>query len=82
MKNQITSEDLLKYHYDETDYLQKTFIGKELKTNNALNEEYSNIKDDLNTLDQIELNPSNQVLKNIFKYSKSKNLETNNHSGY
>ena len=82
MKNQITSEDLLKYHYDETDYLQKTFIGKELKTNNALNEEYSNIKDDLNTLDQIELNPSNQVLKNIFKYSKSKNLEPNNHSGY
>jgi hypothetical protein len=82
MKNQITSEDLLKYHYDETDYLQKSFIGKELKTNNALNEEYSNIKDDLNTLDQIELNPSNQVLKNIFNYSKSKNLETNNHSGY
>jgi hypothetical protein len=82
MKNQITSEDVLKYHYDETDYLQKTFIGKELKTNNALNEELSIIKDDLKELDKIELNPSKQILKNIFNYSKSKNLEPNNHSGY
>ena len=82
MKNQITSEDLLKYHYDEMDYLQKALVGKEIKTNTAVNEEFSNIKEDLNNLDQIVLNPSKETLKNIFNYSRSKNLEPNNHSGY
>lgn len=82
MKNQITSEDLLKYHYDEIDYLQKALVGKEIKTNTAVNEEFSNIKEDLKALDKIELNPSKLVLKNILDYSKSKNLEPNNHSGY
>jgi len=81
MKNQITPEELLSYHYGEMDYLQNVLLNKELQSNIALDEEYSNIKDALKALDQIELHPSNQNLKNIFNYSKSKNLEPNNHSG-
>jgi hypothetical protein len=82
MKNQITPEELVSYHYGEMDYLQKALVNKELQLNSSFNVEYSIIKDSLKALDQIELDPSKETLKNIYNYSKSKNLEPNNHSGY
>ncbi len=81
MKNQITPEELVSYHYGEMDYLQKALVNKELQSNNSIYEEYSNIKDAVKAIDQIELKPSKKTLNNIFNYSKSKNLEPNNHSG-
>lgn len=76
MKQQFTTNDLLRYLYNEVSYLERIAIEKALKSDAILAESLEALEAGHATLDEVELVPSNLSIQAILNYSGSSHFET------
>jgi anti-sigma factor RsiW len=76
MKQQFTTNDLLRYLYDEVSYLERIAIDKALKSDAALAESLAALEEGQDTLNEVELEPSEFSIQAILNYSGSSHFET------
>ncbi len=72
----FTRIDLIRFLYKETTKEEDKRIRKALLVDEDLKEEFKNLKKLIRDIENIELEPSDEVLKKILNYSKSLNLHS------
>jgi predicted nucleic acid-binding protein len=72
----FTRIDLIRFLYKETTKEEDKKIRKALLVDEDLKEEFKNLKKLIRDIENIELEPSDEVLKKILNYSKSLNLHS------
>ena len=65
----ITTEDLLQYIYKETSTDQNLMITDEMEKNPSLKEEYLDLLNTIEEMNQLSYSPSQSVIDNIMKFS-------------
>jgi hypothetical protein len=77
MKHHISADDLIRYIYKEVSFLEKMAINKAIHQNLNLREQYQNLLEAHQNLNETLLdNPNANVLDNILYYSRLSNLQT------
>ncbi|MCU0423306.1 MAG: hypothetical protein MUC81_10895 [Bacteroidia bacterium] len=69
MHQNITSESLISYYYNELTPSDSAFIEEALKCNTELLEEYQQLEETLGLMDQIELLPNPTSIALIMEHS-------------
>ena len=72
----FTPNDVIRYLYNETSEEENKAIAQALIIDAELLEIYMQLKQSSEKLDEIEKNPSENVINNILNYSKSKDLDS------
>ncbi|MCG8321232.1 MAG: hypothetical protein MI921_17145 [Cytophagales bacterium] len=72
----FTPNDVIRYLYNETSEEENKAIAQALIIDAELLEIYMQLKQSAEKLDEIEKNPSENVINNILNYSKSKDLDS------
>lgn len=72
----FTPNDVIRYLYNETSEEENKAIAQALIIDAELLEIYMQLKQSAEKLDEIEKDPSENVINNILNYSKSKDLDS------
>ena len=72
----FTRTDLIRFIYKETTKEEEKRIKRALLTDDVLGEEYKSLKKLVRNLDEVQLNPSDEVCEKILLYSKTLNLHS------
>ena len=75
MNNLHTEENYLRYYYGETDFFETLEIDFQLMDDLNSNIDYSHFVEQIQILDKVNYQPSQNSIENILAYSK--NLATN-----
>ncbi|MFN3802244.1 MULTISPECIES: hypothetical protein [Belliella] len=75
MIKQFTPNDLVRYIYQEMNEGESELLMQALHLDESLMQEYLEMLSTIEKLDQITLQPSEKVVKAIFKKAKSTGLE-------
>lgn len=71
MYNSFTTNDLILYYFNEVELADTVLIQHEIDNNSETEENYQEIVQVMDHIDQCMLNPSESVIKNILNYSQS-----------
>jgi hypothetical protein len=72
----FTRIDLIRFLYKETTKTEEKKIRKALLVDDELMEEFKSLKKLIRSIDKIQSEPSDEVLKRILSYSKTLNLHS------
>ena len=67
--NRITSEELIQYIYKETSSEQNSIISQAIDSNPILKEEYLELLNTIEEMNQLSYSPSQTVIENILRFS-------------
>ena len=70
--NKITPEDLVRYLYNETSPQKTDRIKAALQIDNALRDEYEQLKNTHSKLEEVRLSPRTETINNILEYAAKK----------
>ncbi len=70
MDKNFTSENLIELLYNEAPKHEAAEIRQAMKTNLALGEEYTELREAYEALPKAKFNPSRNAIQNILRYSK------------
>ena len=74
MQKQFTPNDLIRYIYQEMPEVEQELLMQALHSNNALMQEYIQLLSTVEFLEQVNLQPSEKVVKAIKKMAQSTRL--------
>jgi hypothetical protein len=75
MTKLFTPNDLIRYIYQEMSEVEKDLLVQALQSENTLMQEYVEMLSTLDQLEQIQLSPSEKVVKAIKKSAQSTGLQ-------
>lgn len=78
MTKTFTQNDLIRYIYGETSDREEKLIREALLCDDSLQELYKKLRGIIQKLDEVNEEPSEKVIDNILKYSKTVNLHSVN----
>ena len=67
--NKTTTNDLIRYLFNETELTDTVIIQHEIDHNYFVNEEFEELKETLQLMDEILIAPSKDSINAIFSYS-------------
>ena len=76
MTKTITRDDVVRYIYKETSNEETVAIEKQLVVNASLMEFYNQTKETIKTIHELQIEPSQNIQKNIMDYSGSFKFES------
>lgn len=71
MYKSFTTNDLILYYFNEVELTDTVLIQQDIDNNSETEENYQEIVQVMDHIDQCLLNPSESVIKNILNYSQS-----------
>ncbi len=71
MYKSFTTNDLILYYFNEVELADTVLIQQDIDNNSETEENYQEIVQVMDHIDQCMLNPSESVIKNILNYSQS-----------
>ena len=71
----FTPDDLLRYLYEDTSIEETLEIEKALQIDSRLQEEYEQLRKDMELLDEMALAPSEKCIDHILGYARAMNLK-------
>ncbi len=75
MTKAFTQNDILRYLYDETSECEKVDIEKELLINSELREFYSDMRDLIAEIANLEIKAPDSVVNSILEFSRLQSLQ-------
>lgn len=75
MTQTFTPDDLLRYLYEDTTTEEKLEIEKALQSDTNLQQQFEQLQEDMQLLDDLALEPSTGCVNHIMEYASAMNLK-------